>query len=166
MYLNKQNDKTFLRNFFKNKYSCKFKTRKINKGGNSNIFRVYNNYYDFKVKLHSENENIEKIKKEIFINNFFLKKLDVKKIKYFNANYFLSYSEWIKGRKLNKLTYQNIKFYSDFLYKLKKTNLNFNNNLLASASCLSVNQIKNHFDQRVAEFNEIKYINSNVYKFS
>lgn len=166
LYLNNQNDTTFLKNFFKKKYSCNFKTRKINKGGNSNIFRVYNKYHDFKVKLYSENENIEKIKKEIFINNYFFeKKLDVKKIKYFNANYFLSYSEWIKGRKLNKLTYKNIKFYTDFLYKLKKIKLNFNNKLLASASCLNVDQVRNHFDHRIAEFNEIKYTNPNVYEF-
>lgn len=166
LYLNNTDDSTFLRNFFKKKYFYNFNTKKINKGGNSNIYRVFNKIYDFKVKLHSENDHIEKIKKEIYLHNFFFKKkLNVNKIKYFDEDYFLSYSNWIKGKKINKLTPQNIKYFTHFIDQLKKIKLNYNQDLLASANCFDIYQIKKQFDSRISEFNEVKSTNLKVYQF-
>ena len=164
--LNKSNDTIFIKNLLEKKYQTKFYVRKINQGGNSKIYRVFNYKFDYKIKIHNENDSIDKINKEIFFNNLlYKKKFNVNKIIKFDPNYFLSLSKWIKGKKINYLNNKNIFYFINFVSKLKKININFDDNLLASASCFDLEDVKKHFNERVDAFNEIKPQHPKVYEF-
>ena len=145
---------------------------KIKAGANSSVFRITVEKNKYKILKFYPDLLIdcrERLKTEYKAFNFLKKNAfsEIPKVIKKSDDLNIGIYEWIKGKKINKYNFQDLKFLIKFVLKLKnlskKTHKNTFNN--ASEACLSIKELISQIDKRINNLENISPQNKSLSLF-
>jgi hypothetical protein len=132
----------------------------VKTGGNSQVHKITNSNKEFLILKEYPNSQIvdkPRLKNEIKALNLLNKTNKVPKIIYNDHELNISILEYIDGRKINKITSQNLNdamFFVEALYKIySENNIKFE---LATEACLSGVDLLNQIDKRFVKLKNVE----------